>query len=126
MKAVKEIIDDTGGSCGTKSEDEDNAEHKYNISKEQLESRMLESGIDCFLFCRIIKEGLQANKKEEPDHTIRLKYLQLSLQILNIFPPEKKEEEKIGFESFDYSKLTDEQLEEEYRKKIELLRSINN
>lgn len=105
---------------------EKNVDIECNISKEKLENRMIESGIDCSLFCRIIKEGLQASKKDVPDHTTRLKYLQLSLEILNIFPPVKKEEEKVGFESFDYSKLTAEQLEEEYHKRIELLRSINN
>jgi len=125
MKAVKEKSRETNRSRKTGSKDIGQTQDTYNITKEQLERKMIESGIDCPLFCRIIREGLQANKKEEPDHTTRLKYLELSLEILNIFPRVKKEDEKVGFESLDYSKLTDEQLEEEYRKRIEFLRSAN-
>jgi hypothetical protein len=79
-------------------------------------------GIDPALVCSVIREGLTAVKKDEPDFAARFRYLELSLQLLGIIPIEKKEAKTFDFTGKCYENLTDAELEAEYRARIEDLR----
>ena len=83
-----------------------------------------EKGIDEETIYRVIKEGLHAKKKDEYDHKIRYKFLELTMKILGIW--DNLKEDANGDDLFkEYSLLSDEDLEKEYRKRLETLRSLH-
>jgi len=86
---------------------------------------MRQSGIDEHTVVRIIKDGLEAEKKGEPDHSVRLRYLDLAMKMLGI-DLSTGEDEDVRFLNKQYSRLTDEQLQEEFDRRIEILRSAHS
>lgn len=93
-----------------------------SLSLLSLQNKMLSAGIDSDLICNVIKDGLTAEKKEEPDHSARLKYLELAMELLEIIPIKKRESDDHELLFKDYSRLSDQELEEEYGARIEALR----
>lgn len=92
------------------------------ISRRTLKSELEKSGVDLELIGRVIRDGLSAEKKEEPDYATRFRYLELALQLLELTPSGKEGDEKNARLGFDYSRLSDEELEREYRDRVEELR----
>ncbi|MCE1246000.1 MAG: hypothetical protein LWY06_05100 [Firmicutes bacterium] len=83
---------------------------------------MSQAGINSSLICSVIKDGLTASKKDEPDYSARFRYLELALQLLGIIPVEKKEAKSYDFTGKKYENFTDDELEAEYRARTEMLR----
>lgn len=94
------------------------------ITKEDLQKHLLSAGIDGEFIGKVIKDGLEASKKEGPDHSSRLKYLQLILELLDITKSIQKEEDSFELYRGKYTNLTDGQLQEEIEKALGNLRKF--
>lgn len=90
---------------------------------EKFACRLRNHGVNEDLVCRIILEGMNAAKKDELDYGVRLRYLELAIKLLGIEQSLKKEDRFVEFIRRDYSMFSDEELEREYRERLETLRS---
>lgn len=96
------------------------AENETAMTLKSLREEMVFRGIDQGFICNIFRDGLQAEKKGEPDYAMRLHYVELVLKMLGVFPPEKTAVETLA--DIDYSEMSDEQLERIYKERIDSIR----
>lgn len=102
----------------------DRGSMNYSITMDDLQKELISAGINGEFIGRVVREGLEASKKEEPDHAVRLKYLQYTLELLDITHTRQKEEDGVEFYKGKFRELTDEQLEEEIRRTVRSLQKF--
>lgn len=96
------------------------------INQTMVQKALLDAGIDHDAIAKTVYDGIAAVKstKEgfEVDYGMRLNYLKVAMDLLGVTPIQKAEES--GFEEMrnDYEQLSESELEEEYKKRIEILR----